>query len=211
MSVNLGKMGAVLVSLVALSLAASSTAPAAQFTAAKYPTTFSGTGSESNGAVKTKAGTAKCKKLSASATMSEASSTITVTGSASECTMFGFATAHVLMNGCYSLLHVTEGSGDKYKGTGDLVCPAGKEIIATPTSFGASVCSLRVFPQTGGVQIEFINDTVNGRVESKVLSLPGVYTSSGGPCGSAGEHSDGTLEQSVPATSGGKEKTLVIS
>jgi len=211
MSPKLKKLGAVLVAVVALSLVASSTAPAAQFTSAKYPTTYQVTGGASSGSISNSGGSLTCKKLTASGTASAASSTVTVSSTASECTAFGFSTAHVLMNGCYYTLHVTEGSGDKFKGTGDIVCPAGNEITITPTSFGVSSCSVRIPGQAGGMQIEFINDTANSRVEGKILSQTSHYTSTGGSCGTAGEHTDGKVTPSTNPTVGGKEKPASLS
>jgi hypothetical protein len=210
MSPKLKRLGAGLVAVVALSLVASASAPAAQFTAAKYPTSYEVTGGESSGSISNSSGSMTCKKLTASGTASAASSTVTVNSTASECTAFGAYPSHVIMNGCYYTFHVTEGSGDKFKGTGDIVCPAGKEISITPTTFGVSVCSIRIPAQTGGMQMEFINDTANSRVEGKMLSQTSHYTGTGGVCGS-GEQKDGKVTPSVNPIVGGKEKSAAIS
>jgi len=213
MSPKLKKLAVGLVAVVALSLVASSAAPAAQFTAAKYPTTFEPTGNEGTGVFETEAGASKCKKIATSATLSEASSTATVNATFSECSSFGFATT-VIMNGCYYVMHVSSGSGDNYKGSGDLVCPAGKEVFGKMILSGSTICEIHIPPQVGAVQIEFIDQTVEKRVEGKVTSSEVHYTVTVDtfPCpfNGLGTHANGKAVQSQPALIGGKEKPAVI-
>jgi len=217
MSPNLRRLGAVLVAVVALSHVASSTAPAAQFTTEKYPTTFEPTGNEGTGAFTTEAGTSRCKKITTSATLSGASSTVTVNAAFAECsaTLFGTATkTAVAMNGCYYTLHVTEGSGDKYKGSGDLVCPTEKEVFGTAFISGVPVCEIHIPEQAGAVQVELTDNTTNKTVEGKLTSSKVHYTvtldSGACPFNGTGTKTDGKLEQSQPAVVGGKEKPAVI-
>jgi hypothetical protein len=115
------------------------------------------------------------------------------------------------MNGCDYLLHVSEGSLDNYKGSGDLVCPAGKQVVGIG---GAEVCVINIPPQVNAVQIEFINDTANKRVEGKVTGSNIHYTvvkdGFGCPFGGTGTKSGAKSVQSQPALIGGKEKPAVI-
>ena len=208
---KLKKLGVGLIAVTALSLVIGSSALAAQFTAEKYPTTYEATGAEGSGAFVTEAGSTRCKKISASGTLSAASSTATISSTYSECTAFGFLATTVQMNGCDYLMHVTEGAGDTYKGNGDLVCPAGKEVFGIG---GAEVCVIHIPPQTNSVQIEFTNDTANKRVSGKLTGSNIHYTvvkdGFGCPFSGTGTKTGAKAEQASPTVIGGKEKPAVI-
>jgi hypothetical protein len=164
---KLKQLGVGLVAVLALSLAITSIAAAAQFTASSYPAKYEGEGNpEEYGYVTTDGGTVKCKSGTASATLSEASSTLSVSGTAGSCTAFGFVNATVTVNGCTTLVHVKEGSGDTYTGTADLVCPEGKSVVTV-----ASTCEMAVPSQNGSVTLELTNNTgPEGTVSVKVTS-----------------------------------------
>jgi len=208
---KLKTLGVGVVAVLALSLVASSVAPAAQFTAAKYPTTFEPTGNEGTGKFETEAGTTQCKKITTQATLSSASSTATVNAAFSECTAFGFLATVVQMNGCYYTLHVSEGSLDNYKGSGDLVCPTGKEVVGIG---GAETCVIHIPEQVNAVQIEYVNKTAEQRVEGKVTGSNIHYTvvKDGFACpfSGTGTKNGAKAIQSQPALIGGKEKPAVI-
>jgi len=210
MSPKLKQLVAGLVAVVALSLVASSAASAAQFTSGQLTPTYHATGGGSSGTFHTEGGTTKCNNISASGVQGESSSTAKVTSTFSECTSFGLVSP-VSMNGCYGIMHVSSGSGDKYKGSGDLVCPAGKEVVIAPTVFGSIICEIRIPAQAGSSQLEFVDDTSNSRLEIKLTSSTIHYSSTGSTCGSAGEKTDGKIENPSPALVGGKEKSLAVS
>ncbi len=186
------QLGVGLVAVLALSLVITSFAAAAEFTASSYPAVYEGVGNpEEYGYVTVEAGTVKCKSGSAAATLSEASSTLSVKGSAGSCTAFGFINATVTENECTTLVHVKEGSGDTYTGTADLVCPEGKAVVTV-----ASTCEMAVPSQTGSVTLEFTDNTgTEGTVSVKVTSSKFTYivTKDGFACpfNGTGERNDG--------------------
>lgn len=164
---KLKQLGVGLVAVLALSLVITSFSAAAQFTASSYPAKYEKEGNpEEFGYITTDGGTVKCSSGAASATLSEASSTISISGSFGSCTAFGFINATVTVNGCTTLVHVKEGSGDTYTGTADLVCPEGKSVVTT-----ASTCEMQVPSQNGSVGLEYTNKTgAEGTVDIKVTS-----------------------------------------
>ena len=105
---------------------------------------------------KSAAGTVKCKEAEfpGSGTVKEGKvEELTVTPTYKSCTAFGFATAHVKMNGCtYTFTTPTSLGSGKVTWNGasqlHLVCPSEKVIEITPTSFGVSVCTLTIAAQT---------------------------------------------------------------
>jgi hypothetical protein len=115
----------------------SSAASASAFTAEKAPATLTGA---QDGPYKIEAtGLAiECKSSSLHGEINSTSfEQITVTPFLSECSAFGFA-ATVTFNGCQLVLHSD--------GTGDLVCPAGKDATL---DVGAGICSVHMPPQNG--------------------------------------------------------------
>jgi hypothetical protein len=208
----LKKLGVSLVAVLALSLAITSIAAAAQFTSSSYPTFYEGVGSpEEYGYVTTEAGTVKCKSGTATATLSEASSTISVSGKPGGCSAFGFIEATVNDNGCTTLVHVTEGSGDTYTGTADLVCPAGKSVTTV-----TAACEMQVPSQNGSVTLEFTNNTgAEGTVSVKVKTSHFKYivTKDGFTCpfNGTGEKTNGTGTQIKTAIVKVKGRNLLVS
>jgi hypothetical protein len=150
----------------------------------------------------TEAGTVECSGVNFTGTQSGATATsVTVTPSYSGCTAFGFATAHVEVTGCTMKIFSS--------GTSELLCGATGHIVITPTFFG-SVCTTTI----GGNQhfatgLTFTNEGAGTSRDTVVdQNITGIkYTSSGGSCGTAGSHSDGTLSGSVTTTgtAGGKQ------
>ena len=122
-------------------------------------------------------------------------------GGGNNCTAFGFAGTHVKMNECtYTFTTPTQIAG---QATGvvtfeppHLVCPAGKAVEITPTSFGFSVCTQTIAAQTptGG---HVIGRNVAGSSPMDItleITLTGIhYTGTGSSCGDGTTHSDGSL------------------
>jgi hypothetical protein len=192
MSNELKKLGASLIAVLALSLVITSIAAAANFTASSYPVFYEGKGSSAEyGSATTEAGNVECKSGTASGTLSEASSTVSISGSASECSAFGFLSATVNANGCTTLVHVKEGSGDAYTGIADLVCPAGKSVVTT-----AGTCEMQTPPQTGNVTVDITNNTAEGTVSVKLNNQKVKYNVTkdgfGCPFNGTGEKTGGT-------------------
>jgi len=124
-------------------------------------------------------------------------------GGGNNCTAFGFAGAHVKMNECtYTFTTPTQIAGGP---TGEvtfeaphLVCPAGKAVEITPTSFGFSVCTQTIAGQTptGGHIVGTNKGGVNtGEMDVTLdITLTGIhYTGSGSSCGDGTTHTDGSL------------------
>ncbi len=149
---------------------------------------------------KTPHGTVTCATQTFTATSTGASvNHLSVTPEYKECVAFGFATAHVKHNGCvYTFTTPTNlGGGSVTWGPSQIhiVCPAGKSIEITPTSFGVSVCTQFIGTQTptgghiigtnaGGVTPDEMDVTLD-------ITLTGIhYTGDGGPCTNAETHSD---------------------
>jgi hypothetical protein len=187
------KLGVGLIAILALSLVPASMSAAATFTASAYPASFEGTGLKGTGTFKTEGGTAECKGT-ASGTLSAASSTVTIGNvTSTECSAFGFVSATVTINGCYSLVHVAEKVGENYRGTSDLECPAGKTMVTT-----ASTCEITVGPQKAPATLEYKNSGA-GYVEAKVISSNVTYTVTkdgfGCPFGGTGVKTKGEIIQ----------------
>jgi hypothetical protein len=173
MNHRLRQLGVGLVAVLALSLAITSSAVAAQFTTTSYPTTSKQTGSSAYGHATTEAGNVECSSASASATLSEASSTLTIVeGTSSGCKAFGGLSATISSNGCSSLVHVKEETAaDTYKAAVDLLCPAGKTITTV-----TSTCETQVAPQNGNATVKLTNDTEKGTVKVDLIGASVNYT-----------------------------------
>lgn len=142
---NTTKLGlAVLAALAALTIGASG-AQAANFTAASYPAFVSaepsGAGAPSFTFEAEK--TAKCEIVGFGGEISAATSNLKLGPGFSGCTNFG-AAGSIENNGCEFVFHPGTGSGDKFTGTFDITCPAGKKIVVT-----GSTCEIQIGAQTG--------------------------------------------------------------
>jgi len=135
---------AVLVALSALSIGAAG-AQAAVFTAAEYPAFVSGeptsVGSPAFGFESGQ--TAECEFGGFAGQIPEATSELKLGPGLGGCTAFG-AEASIEPNGCEFVLHPGSGSGDKFTGTFDITCPAGKVIVVTGNG-----CEVQIGSQTG--------------------------------------------------------------
>ncbi len=140
-------------------------------------------------------GTVECTSSSFSGSVSGPEQTsVTLIPTYIGCSAFGFAITQTKTNGCTYRFEVTaEPSAETYTGKPfQIICPAGKEIEITPTSFGVSVCTQKIAEQTPskghvvytnnaelGVQMDYL---VNATVEG--IS----YTGTGGACGNSGSN-----------------------
>ncbi len=140
MRVKLGSLGAALLVALAVSAAMATAAQAtAQFTAEQYPAVLTGQSSESTNFIGF-----TCAEVSYEATLTAASTSITLTPHFGSCTKPFPFTIH--MNGCHYLLEaLTATTGEDTHGRLKVVCAAGKKITLT---YGD--CSAHIPPQTVG-------------------------------------------------------------
>jgi len=121
---------------------------------------------------------------------------ITLAPEYTECTAFGFATADIKVNGCiYTLTTPTlikpgEVTWDAATQI-HMLCPVGKKLEITPTSFGASVCTVSIGEQTPGfghlVARNAGSSVIGGMDLTDEATLGGMtYTSTNSACGKGG-------------------------
>jgi hypothetical protein len=215
MSLKLKQLGVCLAAVLALSLLASSMASAAKFTSSSYAANFVGEGLKGNWKFNTEVGSSECK-ASSSATLSEASSTLTMTSlNLSECITntngFGSRATTTNMEGCDTLMHIASGSGDTYTGTADIVCPAGASILGYDNE---KFCEVRIPAQTGNVTLKYTNNTAEGYVETAVTTSNITYNvvkdSSFCPYSGTGVKTGATITQTQPGYLKVSGKTIVI-
>jgi hypothetical protein len=187
MTLELKRLGLVVLALLALSMTVASSASADSFTASKYPTSVTATSAKGNDVLKTEGGNLECS-THWSGTLSALSSSITITPSYTECKAFGFASATVAM-GCDFVLYPN--------GITDIECSASNKIIIT-----ASTCEVQIGTQTGLSKVELTNGS--GDIDAKV-NLSGIkynVTKDGAGCPFAGtgEKTGGTYTQTSSMT-----------
>jgi hypothetical protein len=132
------------------------------------------------------------------------------------CTAFGFATAHVKVNGCtYTFTTPTSvKTGEVTWGPSQIhiLCPAGKSIEITPTSFGISACTQFVGEQTptGGHIVGTNAGTATAMHVTLAVTLKEIhYTGTGGLCGNGETHKDATYNGNSTVTCFSDEKRTV--
>ncbi len=153
---NLKILGLAFVAVLAMSAMVASAAQASKFTAAEYPATITGEQEGGSTANRLTVGGAfvTCAQGNYHGTLSEASSTLSVSLDYTECeTSFG-TSATVDNNGCGYTFHSGAGAEDTWAGTADLVCPAGQELTVT-----LGLCTVHVAPQANLGGITFTNKT----------------------------------------------------
>jgi hypothetical protein len=145
-------------------------------------------------------GTVSCTTVSSSGSVTgPEQSSLTLSPTYSGCEAFGFKTTHVTANGCTYRFEAPTSEPTLGQATGtpsQVRCPAGKTITITPTSFGASVCTMQIAEQSPSKgHVVYINNVKAG-VEMDYAANATVeglhYTSTGGACGSNETHSDAT-------------------
>jgi len=129
------------------------------------------------------------------ATINELTVNVTYSG----CSAFGFASTDIKTNGCV-FTYTTPTSVGEGVVTWDaagvhLVCPEGKKIDVTPTTFGVSVCTQSVGSQTptgGHVTGRNVAGTspMEGTLEATLTGIH--FTGTGGACGTGGTNAEYT-------------------
>jgi hypothetical protein len=202
MTLKLKKLILAFVALCALSAVSANAVPAYPLTAPGISGGQTFLTGETTTAHKftTPTGSLTCTTVSSSGSVTGAEqSSVTLAPSYSGCTAFGFATAHVKTNGCayrFEAPSSEPGAGQYTAVPFQILCPAGKAIEITPTSFGVSTCTQFIAEQapTKGHVIYTNNALTGAEMDySAEATLEGVhYTGSGGICGNSETHSDGT-------------------
>lgn len=155
---NFKTLGLAVLAVMAFGALAASSASAVEFTADKYPVTLHGENPIEKEKFITEAGNVECDS-SFHAVATEASSTLTVNPTYTNCKAFTFLNATVSMEGCDYVFTATEGSGDHWKAHVDVVCPAGKSIKIV-----AATCTATVPAQTGLTTVDITLMTNAGKI-----------------------------------------------
>jgi len=173
---NFKTLGLLLGALLVLGVATAPTAVAVpQFTASSYPATM--TGSTLNDRLFTEAGSVECS-VHYSATLSGASSTLTLTTSTSLCSAFGFISATVNPEGCTDVLHATNQVGTGlYESHVDIVCPAGNSI-----KISAGTCKMEIKGQNGLTTMNSVNNAGTIWFLTEMTGITYVVTQDGFAC-----------------------------
>jgi hypothetical protein len=155
MTRNLKILAAAFAAALAL-IAITATAASAEgkFTCSVYPCKATGQSILGNSVLTTEGGTMECK-THYEASLAEASSSLAVTFSISDCRAFGFVSGTVVTNGCHHLFTTPSKVGNHvWTSTEHLVCPSGKVL-----EISASNCKLTLGPQTPGGHLIIDNTT----------------------------------------------------
>jgi hypothetical protein len=134
------------VAAIAASMIGAAAAQAAVFTAAEYPAFVSGSPTESGPVTLGFEGgqTASCKTPSLAGLISAATSELNLSPGFGGCTVFGSEEGSLEVGTCEFVFHPGSGSGDKFTGTFDIVCPIGE-----PITVKGSECEVQIGSQTG--------------------------------------------------------------
>jgi hypothetical protein len=187
-----GLVIAMAMALTALLGAAS--ASASQFRAEEYPATATGTQGSTAGTVqkfKTASGIViECETATTAGTMSEASSTLTLTPTYSKCTLSGQA-ATASVNTCKYAFHSTNEKAP-YTGSMDVAC--GKEGDAIEFTQLSSGCQVKIPAQSALGSVAFANSgSSRSRAITVTLNVTGLkYTESSKCPKGGGTHENGT-------------------
>lgn len=162
MSRELGLLGACLAAVLAATLLLAAVAPAANFASTSDPALFTGEGIGGNWNFETGLGSSQCH-ASSSATLSEASNTLTINrirlGRCVSSGRFGSKNITMKMEGCYTLVRITDRSKRTYGGRSHLICPGGGSIYGHDEEH---FCAIRIRPQAGRVTLEYAKDAAGG-------------------------------------------------
>ena len=137
-------LGLALVAVLAMSAVVASAASATNFTASDYPTSGTASSAKGNDDFKTEGGSVECKAHFHAGPLSEASETVTVVPTYSECQAFGFLGGSVDMNGCDYRFYTS--------GTVDLVCPGTKKVVIV-----GATCEVTVAAQNSLSKVDLAN------------------------------------------------------
>jgi hypothetical protein len=196
---------------VAVSLVGAAGAQAAVFAAPEYPAFVSGGPTETSSMTLGFEGgqTASCEFAGLAGEITGATSELSVSLGFGGCTAFGSAEGSIEANGCAFVFHPGSGSGDKFTGTLDIVCPLGEAITVSGGN-----CEVQIGSQTGlgpvayerqtafepeGVQASFEMKAASGFAYTK--SLDG----SGCPLSGTGSKTDGVFGGAMNLKAGNVE------
>ena len=215
-------LGVALAAILALSALAAQAASADALTVnegASGTTFYTGDQDKASWQWSSASGVAECPTTSISASSSGASVNETTWAAVyGNCTGFGFAVMHWNHNGCtYTFTTPTKVKAGEVTWNGSdihIVCPTGKSIEYTPTSFGVSVCTRFLSAQTPTSGHVIGTNTgglgVNEKDVTLDIALSGIhYTGTGSVCGDSSTHSDlsWTGKSTVRAYSNGGHST----
>jgi hypothetical protein len=139
------KLGVAVLAAFAVMIAGAASAQAANFTAASYPAFVSGEPSVAGVPTFTfeSGKTAQCETTGFAGEITAATANLKQELGVFGCTNFG-AEGVIETNGCTFIFHPGTGSADKFNGTFDISCPAGKSISVT-----GNTCTVTIPAQTG--------------------------------------------------------------
>ena len=182
--------------LAMLALAVSS-ASAAKFTAATYPTEVTGESRMEAVTFKTEAGTFECA-FHSKGVLAASSEVLTLTTTLNcSSAFFGMK---ISMNGCTFSLALPTGSVDTYSATSGVTCPAG-QVIVVEIGGSENYCQFTIPSQTNMGKIDIANDTVKGDVQVRYANEKMEYTVTfdkiGCPLSGTGTKNGGGLVQDV--------------
>lgn len=159
---RLKRLGACLVAVLGSILLLVPMAPAANFVSTSDPAILTGEGIGGNWNFETGLGSSKCR-ASSSATLSEASNTLTINrihlDRCASTGRFGSKSITMDMEGCYTLVQVTDRSGNTYTGESNLICRGGHSILGYDDE---KFCAIRIPPQAGKVTLKYTDDPAGG-------------------------------------------------
>ena len=158
---NLKVLALAVGAVLALTAMMASAASAAEYTASAYPATATGANTKGSEVFTTEGGKVECNSHFVTGSITEPTSTITVTPTYTSCEAFGFLEATVNMEGCDYVFHVS-GTGP-FTNTVDVVCPTGKSIKIV-----ASSCRVEIKGQ------EKLGSVAVSNVGSGILAKPNV-------------------------------------
>lgn len=174
MGLPLKRLGACLVTVLASSLLLVPMASGAIFVSTSDPAIFTGEGIGGNWNFETGLGSSECR-ASSSATLSEASNTLTINrihlGQCTSSGRFGSKAITMDMEGCYTLVQVTDRSENTFTGKSHLICRGGHTILGYDEE---KFCAIRIPPQTGKVTLKYADNPVGG-YELQVSTSSVVY------------------------------------
>lgn len=192
----------VALALALTALLGAASASASQFRAEEYPTTASATQGGTH-TITVPQAKAKCETATASGTMSEASSALTLTPAYQKCVFMGVS-ATVSANSCNYVFHSTNETVP-YTGSVDIACAKEGEAIEVKTS----LCTLKLPAQTSLGAVELADSSKHGsnRTITATLNVTGLkYTEVGTYCPESGTHENGAYAGSY-VVKGVNEKT----
>lgn len=194
-------LNALIASLALSAIVASAAQAIPEMKAKEYPATLSGT--QVGTAFFAESGLVSCEKGTSSATMTKASSTLTVSPSYEACQSAGYpVTVETTGTGCSYVHHLKEKlAPGLYNGTFDFACPAGNYILLTAflnEKHNFVVCQVKIFPQTGFNKVTYSNFEEGGKKKVEMTTeVEGfTYFQEGILCAS-GKFTSGALEATV--------------